>query len=74
MAAADEVSWSNLVEEFHRIRLSTLSFYENLPDAAWSRTGIASDNPFTVRALAYIIAGHVAHHRSVIEQRYLQSL
>jgi hypothetical protein len=49
-AGADEVSWTSLVDEFRGIRLSTVSFFQNLPAAAWSRTGIASDNPFTVRA------------------------
>jgi hypothetical protein len=60
-----------LKDEFTNIRLSTLSFFENLPDTAWTKTGIASDNPFTVNGLAYIIAGHVAHHRNVIAERYL---
>lgn len=68
---ANNVSWSNLVEEFRNIRVATISFFKNLTEDAWLRTGIASDNPFTVRALAYIIAGHVAHHRRVIEERYL---
>ena len=43
----------------------------NLPEDAWSRTGIASGNPVSVRALAYIIAGHVAHHIAILEERYL---
>jgi hypothetical protein len=33
--------------------------------------GVANDNPFTVRALAYILAGHVAHHTAVLRERYL---
>lgn len=70
-ASANDVSWSDLVEEFRNIRLATLSFFRNLPDSAWSRTGIASDNPFTVRAIAYIIAGHTVHHEGVINERYL---
>jgi hypothetical protein len=68
---ANNVSWADLVEEFRNIRLATISFFKNLSDDAWSRTGIASDNPFTVRALAYIIAGHAAHHQVVIKERYL---
>jgi hypothetical protein len=72
-AGAHELAWSRLVNDFYGIRLSTLSFFQNLPAEAWSRTGVASDNPFTVRALAYIIAGHVAHHRGVIEERYLRT-
>ncbi len=64
-------SWADLVEEFKSVRLATISFLKNLPDEAWSRTGVASGFPFTVRALAYIIAGHVAHHRNVLAERYL---
>jgi uncharacterized damage-inducible protein DinB len=70
-AQANNSSWADLVEEFRSVRLATISFFKNLPDEAWSRTGIASDYPFTVRSLAYIIAGHVAHHRNVLTERYL---
>jgi uncharacterized damage-inducible protein DinB len=70
-AAANEMSWPSLKEEFVHVRKSTISFFENLSSEAWLRTGIASDNKFTVNALAYIIAGHVAHHRKVIAERYL---
>lgn len=35
------------------------------------RSGTASGNPFTVRALAYTVAGHVAHHTAILRERYL---
>ncbi|MBK8316552.1 MAG: DinB family protein [Acidobacteria bacterium] len=70
-AAADERTLSRHVEEFLTIRAATLSLFTNLPAEAWSRQGIASENPFTVRALAYITAGHVTHHTRIIEERYL---
>ena len=70
-AEADQVSWAAHVEEFRRVRLSTISLFRNMPSQAWARSGIASDNHFTVRALAYIIPGHFAHHVSVLRQRYL---
>jgi DinB family protein len=70
-AAADRLSWASQVEEFRSIRSSTLAFFRGLPKEAWERSGIASDNPFTVRALAYIAAGHVKHHSDVIRNRYL---
>ena len=69
-ARANETPWSELVDEFRNVRLGTISFFNNLPDEAWSRTGTASDNPFTVRALAYIIAGHVTHHTNVLRDKY----
>ena len=70
-AKANETSWASLVEEFKTVRAATISFFDNLPDEAWSRSGIASDNPVTVRAIAYIIAGHVAHHVNVLNEKYL---
>jgi hypothetical protein len=69
-AGADEVPWASHLKEFRGIRQSSIQLLENLPAGAWMRRGIASDNPFTVRALAYIIAGHVAHHMAVIRERY----
>lgn len=70
-AQADQISWSRHIEEFHVLREATLAFFRNLPAEAWARTGIASGNPFTVRALAWIAAGHVVHHRAILEERYL---
>ena len=70
-AESDQVSWANHVDEFRAIRLSTLAFFRNLPAEAWLRSGIASDNSVTVRALAYIVAGHVSHHLAILRERYL---
>ncbi|MGA7381810.1 MAG: DinB family protein [Terriglobales bacterium] len=70
-ARADQVSWAAHVEEFRRVRLATISLFGNLPAEAWTRSGIASDNRFTVRALAYIIPGHFAHHVGVLRERYV---
>ena len=71
VAQADRFPWSAHVEDFRAARLSTLAFFRNLPAEAWMAQGVASDNPFTVRALAYILAGHVAHHTAVLQDRYL---
>lgn len=70
-ARADEVPWIRHVEEFRRVRLATLALFENLPADAWMRTGTASGNQFTVRALAWIAAGHFAHHFAILRERYL---
>ena len=70
-AKADAVPWAAQVEEFRRVRLASISLFENLPGEAWMRAGIASDNRVTVRALAYIIAGHVEHHLRILKERYL---
>jgi uncharacterized damage-inducible protein DinB len=70
-AGADRVAWAEHVEEFRRVRLATISLFRNMPEEGWMRRGVASGNPFTVRALAYIIAGHVTHHVTVLRERYL---
>lgn len=70
-AHCDGFCWNNYVEEFREIRLATVSFFRNLPEDAWMREGIASEKTFTVRALAYIAAGHVAHHAAVLKEKYL---
>jgi uncharacterized damage-inducible protein DinB len=70
-ADADRISWADHVEEFRRVRLATISLLKNVPEEAWMRTGIASNNRFTVRAMAFIAAGHVEHHLKVLRERYL---
>ena len=71
-AGSDNVSWANHIDEFRAIRLSTLAFCRNLPADAWLRSGVASDSPVTVRALVYIVAGHLSHHVDVLRERYLE--
>jgi hypothetical protein len=43
----------------------------NLREDGWKRTGTASGVPVSVRALAYIMAGHVRHHLAIVSERYL---
>jgi len=73
-AAASEANgmpWAAHVEEFRRVRLATVSLFAALPPEAWMRRGTADGNPFTVRAIGYVIAGHFAHHLTLLRERYL---
>jgi DinB superfamily len=70
-AAADACAWSSHVEEFRAVRSATLALFANLPADAWTARGVASGASFTVRALAYITAGHVTHHLNILQKRYL---
>jgi hypothetical protein len=69
-AEAQRREWASLIVEFRSVRAATLTFFQNLPADAWSRRGVASDNPFSVRALAYLAAGHVRHHLNILRERY----
>jgi DinB superfamily len=71
-AGSDEIEWARHIAEFQATRAATISFFRNLPEEAWMRSGIASDSPFTVRALAYLTVGHVVHHWKIIEEKYLR--
>jgi hypothetical protein len=70
-AAADKLAWSCHLEEFRRVRLASIALFENMPAEAWLRTGIASDNRFSVRALGFIVAGHLQHHARIVREKYL---
>ena len=69
-ACADERTWGSHVNEFLAVRSATLSLFQGLPNDAWMRTGIASGNSFSVRALAFILVGHVIHHADLLRERY----
>ena len=72
-AKADERPLARHIEEFGSVRAATLSFFQSLSEPAWKRQGVASGYPFSVRALAYITAGHVVHHAEILRERYLIS-
>ena len=67
----DRLPLAALLEELEHVRRSTLALLAGLEDDAWGRSGIANGVSVTVRALAFIIAGHQAHHLGVVRERYL---
>jgi uncharacterized damage-inducible protein DinB len=71
-ASADRRTWGSLKEEFELQRRSTVAFYANLEPEAWLRVGTANKNAISVRALAWVTAGHELHHDRVLRQRYLR--
>lgn len=67
---ADDRTWTSHVEEFAAVRAATQALFASLSVEAWTRRGVASGNPFSVRALAHITVGHVAHHVEILRERY----
>lgn len=61
---------AEIVEDYIAVRRATLTLLRNLDEAAWRRRGVANKNEITVRALAYVIAGHEVHHRRILEEKY----
>lgn len=64
-------SLADLAREFEYLRRANILLFQGFSDDAWSRRGTANDSEVSVRALAYIIAGHEAHHVQVLKTRYL---
>ena len=70
-AGANALPLATHLAEFRAVRSATEALFANLPDDAWSRRGVASGNPFTVRAMAFVLAGHASHHLRSVRERYL---
>lgn len=72
IAAADydRQAVSVLAEDFATLRASNLAVLGRLPDAAWANVGTANGNRISLRAIAYIMAGHARHHMGVLRSRY----
>jgi len=64
------IELEDLLSEFRLVRLSNIAMLRNLDPRAWMRIGTANDVPVSVRALAFIMAGHVRHHMEVLSERY----
>ena len=62
---------ADLLGELRAVRAGTLALFRHLPPEAATRLGTASDATVSVRALAWIIAGHERHHLAIIRERYL---
>lgn len=61
------------IEDYIAVRRATLMLFRNLDEAAWARRGIANKNEISVRAIAYLIAGHELHHRRILEEKYFSA-
>ncbi|MBK8305035.1 MAG: DinB family protein [Pyrinomonadaceae bacterium] len=68
---ANDRLFADLLDEFEHERRANLLLVKNLSDEASLRIGTASNNPVSVRALVYIMAGHVKHHVNILQERYL---
>ena len=60
----------DLVDEFQAIRAATVHLFRYLNDEELARRGIANNNPISVRALGFVIAGHERHHAKLLRERY----
>jgi len=69
-ARANQRPIDDILAEYAAVRAATIAFFTSLDEAALVRLGTASGSPLSVRAAAYIIAGHELHHIISIRENY----
>lgn len=69
----DDWRLGDLAESYALVRRSNIVLFRHLPPDAWDRRGVANQKEITVRALAYVLAGHERHHLKILRERYLIS-
>jgi len=70
-APYNHIELEDLLSELRLVRLSNIAMFRSLDEEAWNRVGTANGNEITLRALAFIMGGHVRHHMNVLKERYL---
>ncbi len=70
---ADARSWKLLLDELHAVRISSVLMFASFTNEQMLRIGKASGNDTSVRAIGFIIAGHLKHHTLVLKERYLNN-
>ncbi len=68
-ARVDLRTLPSLTEELRTVREATVTLLEGLPEEAWTRRGIANGSEVSVRGIAWITAGHLIHHLTIIRER-----
>ncbi|MFZ1530393.1 MAG: DinB family protein [Ferruginibacter sp.] len=68
---ANARNWQDLCSELKSVRKSSLVLYESFTDAMLGQAGVANNKSFSCNAIGFCIAGHLQHHKNIIEERYL---
>jgi len=72
--AFGERTLAGLSEDFAAVRTASITLFRSFKEDVWARRGAANGKEVTVRALAFIAAGHQMHHRVILEERYFPAI
>lgn len=70
-ADANSRSFASIKAEFLAVRKASNLLIESLSETQLSHKGIVSGKETSANAIAFILFGHLMHHKAVIEERYL---
>ncbi|MBC7796559.1 MAG: DinB family protein [Pyrinomonadaceae bacterium] len=62
---------SDILTEYIAVRTATITLFRGLDANVLTNIGESNGNQTSVRALAYMIAGHELHHLKIINERYI---
>jgi hypothetical protein len=68
---ANTRSLDSFVNEFNAVRESTIQFFENITAEQSRIVGKANNNMMSVRTLGFTAYGHIAHHCTILREKYL---
>ena len=61
----------DLMEELGLVQKSTAKLFESFDEEQLNQMGVANGKSVSVKAVGYIIIGHVIHHKHLLEEKYL---
>lgn len=70
-ASFNDRTLASLLDEWEAVRRASVLLFAAMNATEWMRRGIASHNPMSVRAAAWVTAGHELHHTDILRKRYL---
>ena len=66
---AEAVGLNELAQEYMAVRQANICLAKRLVSEAWDRCGTADSNPYSVRSLLWLMAGHWIHHEKILRIR-----
>ncbi len=70
-AQYESQDFADILAQYRHVRQATMSLIESFSTSQANQLGNANGQSVSVRALAWMIAGHEKHHIQVIKERYL---
>jgi uncharacterized damage-inducible protein DinB len=65
---------SDILAQYKATRMATMVLLNSFSSKQWNQMGQANGKSISVRALAWMIAGHEKHHLTIIKERYLSQI
>ena len=70
-AKTENRKWQDLIEEFNALRKANEIMFRGFDEEQIESSGISNQRSIYVKAIGFVIIGHVLHHKGVIEERYI---